>query len=105
MKRRYGVLVEDQTDGDVIRVVIHRCVEPSVTVKVRAQKGCAKIRKKAARVINDLIAQSDVTDIIVVHDLDRNPDTKQLNDETGLRKILGECCHTHLPRLICIPVE
>ncbi len=108
MTRRFGVISEDQTDGDVIRVVIHRLAGEEVPVKVRGQKGCSKIKAKAARIIADLVAKNDVSDIIVVHDLDRNPAPNQLNDEAQLRQLLLDCCQTRcaeIRRLICIPVE
>lgn len=77
-------------------------------MKIRPQRGCSRIKAKAARVISDLIKQNDVSDIIVVHDLDRDATTNQLNDEGALRKQLSECCETGtlaIGRLICIPIE
>jgi hypothetical protein len=108
MSRRFGIIVEDQTDGEVIRVVIRRRVGSEVSVKIRSQKGCSKIKTKAARVISDLVRQENISDIIIVHDLDRNPVTNQLNDEGKLRKQLSDCCETGnaaIRRLICIPIE
>jgi hypothetical protein len=108
MNRRFGVITEDQTDGDVVRVVIRRLAGDQTPVKVRSQKGCSKIKAKAARIIVDLVATNDVSDIIVVQDLDRNPTTKQLNDEGQLRQLLSDSCQVRsaaIRRLICIPVE
>jgi hypothetical protein len=107
MSRRFGVIVEDKTDGDVVRVVIHRSAG-KLPVKIRAQKGCSRIKTKAARVIADLIAQDAVTDIIVLHDLDRHSRTNELNDEAILLSQIAACCgfqETVIRRLICIPVE
>jgi hypothetical protein len=108
MSRRFGIIVEDQTDGDVLRVVIRRVLNEQVPIKIRPQKGCSKIKAKAVRIIADLVKQSNVSDIIVVHDLDRHPTTNQLNDERKLRKQLSECCEigsAAVRRLICVPVE
>jgi hypothetical protein len=108
MSRSFGVIVEDQTDGDVIRVLARRVLGANVAIKVRPQKGCSKIKAKAQRVVADLLAQHEISDIIIVHDLDRDPNTKQLNDEISLRTLLSDCCvvdSRRVNRFICIPVE
>jgi hypothetical protein len=108
MSRSFGIIVEDQTDGDVIRVIAQRSLGQNTTVKIRPQKGCSKIKSKARRVVADLVAQHKLSDIIIVHDLDRDPDTNQLNDEVALRKLLSESCSVEglsINRFICIPVE
>jgi hypothetical protein len=108
MSHKVCVIVEDQTDGDVIRVVLRRTVGNNAAVKIRSQKGCANIKAKAKRIIEDEYLRNGVSHIIVVRDLDRRPQANVLNDEAELRRSLTECCHTpdiSVQKLICIPVE
>jgi hypothetical protein len=77
---RFGVLVEDRTDGDAMRVLIQRLVGSNVKVKPRCGKGCARMRSKAKPHMREL-ANDGYTSIIILHDLDRN-------DEGALRRDL-----------------
>src|SRR5437868_3650650 len=86
--RAYGVLAEDRTDCDVVRVFIRRILaDDSVKVRARSGKGCARLRRKAEPFMRDLVA-AGCTRLIVLHDLDRNPNNDALNDHDGLRREL-----------------
>jgi hypothetical protein len=101
----FGVLAEDDTDVAVIRVVVQRLVGRHVAVKGRAGSGCANLRRKAARWMAEL-ADGGICDIILLHDLDRDPWTNALRSESELRRRLSEMpVPPSVERLICIPVE
>ncbi len=97
--RRLGLLAEDETDCETIKVLVER-LAPGAGIRVlgRSDGGCAAIRKKAARWMADL-HQSGCTAVIVLHDRDRY-------DEEDLRSTIARhAVPQGLTRYICIPVE
>lgn len=103
-----GILAEDQTDCDTVGVLIRRLVgerfQAQVKIKSRSGKGCARVRKKAEAWMKDL-ARDGCASVVLVHDLDRNPQN-MLNDEEALRAQLAQIkVPNGVERLICIPVE
>jgi hypothetical protein len=103
--RKFGILAEDATDSAVVRTIIRRCLHAGVPVKPHDGKGCARLRKKAERWMRQL-ANEGFRNVILVHDLDRDPETGALNHEAGLRHELERIePPPGVERLICIPVE
>lgn len=99
-----GVLAEDTNDCDVIDMLIGRILaEKQVSagqykVHRRADKGCAKLLRKARPWIRELTDRG-CRSIILVHDRDSN-------DEAQLRaKLSALPVPRGVRRLVCIPVE
>jgi hypothetical protein len=103
---RFGVLAEDDTDCDAIKVLIRRITgQPKAAVSPRAGGGNSVLRRKAERWMRDL-ATKGCEFIIIVHDLDRGRVTLQLNDECALHaKLSSFAVPATVKRLVCIPVE
>ncbi len=103
---KFGVLAEDPTDREVLSVLIRRIVPgapPGVTT--RGGGGCSKLKRKAKAWLAEL-ASAGCTALIVVHDLDRDPDSNTLRNEAKLRSELSAIESPQgIPRLVCIPVE
>lgn len=102
---RFGVLVEDATDGDALRVIIQRRLGLGVKVKAHSGKGCARLRAKAEPWLRQL-ALCGFERVILLHDLDRNPENNALRDIVKLTEELSSIVvPAGIVRLICIPVE
>ena len=106
---RIGVLSEDATDCNTIGVLIRRIAsevrESPVGINKYSGKGCSRLRKAAEPKLK-LMADEGCVAAILVHDLDRDPNNGELNDETELRARLEAIeFPPNLFRLICIPVE
>lgn len=105
-RQKIAIFAEDDTDCDAIREIIHRVLGRSVPIKKWASKGCSTLKRKLTAKLKVMSSQGcDV--FIIVHDLDRNPKTGQLNDENDLRKLL-EASASSVPNItkhICIPIE
>ncbi|NJK31836.1 MAG: DUF4276 family protein [Deltaproteobacteria bacterium] len=106
---RFGIIAEDKTDCAALDVLIRRLAE-SVNLPIRGPKyrsgnGCGSIKRKAKAWVKELL-DSGCDAIVIVHDLDRNKVTNQLNDEDELRESLDKIATPEgVPRLICIPIE
>ena len=106
---RFGVLAEDRTDIEALDVLIRRLAAEisgqSIGIKPYASGGCARLRIRAQTEMK-LMANQGCAALVLVHDLDRDPDNGQLNNEDALRRSLESIeIPAGLPRLICIPVE
>jgi hypothetical protein len=102
--RVFGVLAEDATDCKTTAVLIGR-IAPGALVRSRYGNGCANLRRKAFAWMRDLAADG-CTDLLLIHDLDRDPFNGELNDEGELRRRLESIKGPRgVPRLVCIPVE
>ncbi len=105
MPNDFGVLVEDATDADALRVIIQRHLGTGTKVKALSGKGCARLRAKAEPWLKQL-AHLGFKRAILLHDLDRNPSNSGLND---IHKLSSELQAISVPtgieRLICIPIE
>ncbi len=96
-----GVIVEDDTDYDALRVLVRRIVAHAGTrappkVRRRAAGGCGSIRQKIRAWMNDLV-RDGCTKLIVVRDRD-------VRTERSIREELEK----HPPPIaatVCIPVE
>ncbi len=98
-----GVIAEDETDVATMRVLVNRL--SGRPVKGQSGNGCAQLRKKASAWMRELYGQG-VTQIVLVHDLDRDGVTGELNDEAALRRRLAQIdVPAGVHPLICIPVE
>lgn len=96
--RRFGVLAEDETDANVLKVIIRRTLGAHVPVKAHAGRGCATLRNKAESWIDQLTVRG-FREIIVLHDRDSR-------DEGELRRQLEAIAvPREIDRHICIPVE
>ena len=96
-----GVIAEDDTDCDVVSVLVRRILPPPLArlrVMRRRAEGCASLRRKAKAWMRDLAA-SGCTSVVLLHDCDKN-------DESTLRSALARIeTPSSIARLICIPVE
>src|SRR5690348_3677731 len=102
---RIGVIAEDETDGQTLRVLLQKLRGSSTRVVIRADGGCGAIGRKGARWVNDLV-RDDCAAVIIVHDLDRDRQTGQLRDEAVLRARLEQIpVPRGTKRYVCIPVE
>jgi hypothetical protein len=109
---RFGLLCEDNTDAEALKVLIRRIAasagsaQGDLGLRHRNAEGCGNLRKKAAIWARELV-DSGYDLIVMVHDLDRSRVTNKLNDEITLRRDLAaiampaDALDTH----ICIPVE
>ncbi len=109
MSVRFGVLAEDMTDCDAIGVLIVRIAQQvradPVSLSKDAGKGCSRLRKAAEPKLK-LMARDGCAAAVLVHDLDRDPNNGELNDEAALRRKLEAIAWpAQLRKLICIPVE
>jgi len=103
---RFGILAEDATDCDALAILVRRVAgEATIGVKTQSFGGCARLRQKAAPTMK-LMAREGCSAILLVHDLDRDPENGELNDESALRKKLEDIeSPDSISRLVCIPVE
>lgn len=103
---RFGLICEDKTDAEALEVLVRRIASGSVGLRSRSGEGCGNLRKKAGIWARDLV-ETGYDVIIVVHDLDRNRTTNQLNDPDVLRGQLEaiEMPHSAFGVHICIPIE
>jgi len=105
----FGILAEDDTDCAAVGVLVRRSaleVSPApIGLRRYSGSGCGKLRRKAEPQMRAM-ARDGCAAVILVHDLDRNPENGQLNDEAMLRSQLAALAvPSGLERLICIPVE
>lgn len=100
-----GVLTEDATDGDTVRILIQRLRHPErIAVKTRAAGGCGEIKRKGVPWARDL-ERAGCSALVVVCDLDRDAQG-QLRNEPALRQRLETLeLPAGLRRHVCIPVE
>lgn len=109
---RIGILSEDRTDAETVEVLIRRIAAEkgrravALGTKARCGGGCAQLRNKA-RVWMEQLVEIDACDaLVLVHDLDRDPQNGQLRDEAQLRRALAQIAAPAgvIPH-VCIPVE
>src|SRR5690348_3043874 len=88
-RRTIGVIAEDDTDCDVVDVLVRRILprECKIGVKRRRGQGCCRLIRKASIWMKEL-ASDGCGSIILLHDLDRDPLTHALRDEYALRRAL-----------------
>jgi hypothetical protein len=100
-----GVIAEDDTDVDVVRVLAQRIIGKHVRVRRRVGNGCARIHKKAGVWLEQLAAEG-CSRVVLLRDLDRNPANDCLNDPVRLeRELQAIPVPGSTLRLICIPTE
>ncbi len=89
----------------LIRRIAQQTSNATIGVSQYAGRGCSRLRRKAEANIKDL-ARQGCAGVVLLHDLDRNPQNGELNDEVALRRELEAIeIPDGLQRLICIPVE
>lgn len=104
-KRPIGVIAEDRTDLDTMRVIIQRILGPNTGVKGKPGGGCARARRKAGAWLT-IMANKGIRRVVILHDLDRNPNNGALNCHSSLRRTLERIrVPPNINRYICIPVE
>jgi len=97
---RVGVIAEDDSDVDSVRILIQRMTGiAQISIKRRVGKGCGRLKKKC-HAWTDLLRQQGCSLLILIHDLDSN----NLSDLTKeIQKALNPC--PIMIHLICIPVQ
>lgn len=101
-----ALIAEDDTDCDAIRKIIHRVLGQNIGTKRWASRGCSPLKRKLKAKL-ELLSKDGCDAFIIVHDLDRNPENRALNDERRLRSTL-EALSAKIPaakKHICIPIE
>ena len=106
---RIGLVTEDETDANAVGILVRRIAIAAQTTPPGLNKywgnGCARIRKKGEAKMVEMMS-SGCQAVVIVHDLDRNPQNGQLNDESARRAELESIAVPRgLVRHICIPVE
>lgn len=109
MATRIGLVTEDETDANAVGILVRRIAQnanvSSPGLNKYWGKGCARIRKKAEAKMAEM-ANSGCQAVVIVHDLDRNPQNGELNNESVLRAELEQIAVPHkLVRHVCIPIE
>lgn len=93
-----GVIAEDETDGQTLRVILQRLRGGGTKVLTRSDQGCGAIGRKGERWVNDLV-RAGCSAVIIVHDLDRRS-LSELRQQLGkIQPPAGAVCY------VCIPVE
>jgi hypothetical protein len=95
MPAKIGIIAEDPSDVEVLKLLARKITGKSVSTAHFTGKGCGPLKKKTPGWCKDL-AHKGCTKILLVHDLDRN-DAKALR--TTLEAILeksfyASCCNT-----------
>lgn len=101
-----ALIAEDDTDCDTIRTIVHRVLGKNTRTKHWAAKGCSTLKRKLSAKLK-VLSNQGCNAFVIIHDLDRNPQNKSLNDEAKLREML-EVASSEVEatkRHICIPVE
>ncbi|MCB9740176.1 MAG: DUF4276 family protein [Deltaproteobacteria bacterium] len=105
MSRSLGILAEDATDIDVLKVIANRYKPGAFSFKVHHGRGAGELHRKGSRWIADL-QRRDVRHVVILHDLDRDRGSGELHDESDLRHRLRRVvADATLEHLLCIPVE
>lgn len=103
--RTVGLLAEDHTDVEVVRTLAQRLAPGRLKILPWVGNGCGRIKKKGQRQVADLVARG-ASHIVVLHDLDRDPQNGELRKEPTLRRDLAALVdQTRAPTLVCIPIE
>lgn len=98
-----GILAEDATDGETVKILIQR-LRPDCSVKTRQGGGCGEIRRKGAAWAKDLV-HLGCTALVIACDLDRD-EQGRLCDEAALRRRLESVAWPgSLRRHLCIAIE
>ena len=69
MKIKVGIIAEDHSDIDTLKVLIRRLSDIRFKIKGHATEGCAKLRRKCSAIVKNWYAQG-ITYFIICHDLD-----------------------------------
>jgi hypothetical protein len=105
MTPRFFVLAEDNTDALSIAAIIRRQLREHPKIKPQSGKGCARLRRKAHAWLQTA-AKAGFNRAILIHDLDRDPNTNAPNDVEALRVELEDIpCPSGIIKHVCIPVE
>lgn len=103
---KIALITEGFTDHETIRVIIHRLLGKRPEIIRIVAKGSGNLKKELPRFISSV--PKDCSIFIIVHDLDRNPISKSLNNEDELRRIIesqfAQKSFTGTKH-ICIPIE
>lgn len=98
--KKIGILCEDKSDYDSLRVLIKRIIDiENIPIDGYYPGGCAILKRKA-KIYSTLLKQKGCDMLIVVHDRDRNK-----IDELKLELAMIGCGEFFNHHIICIPVE
>ncbi|MDR2631862.1 MAG: DUF4276 family protein [Spirochaetaceae bacterium] len=107
-KPKIGIITEDKTDADCVKILVKRISNDRVVSKGMGVGGGGNMFnvKKMTRFTQSLFA-AGCTHLLVVHDLDRNRTTNELNDEKQLRvRLENALIHNPITRkTIIVPIE
>lgn len=93
-----GVIAEDETDGQAVRVLLQRLRGGGTKVLTRSDQGCGAIGRKGERWVNDLV-RCGCSAVIIVHDLDRRALGELQQQLAKIQPPSGTALH------VCIPIE
>lgn len=99
-----GLIAEDATDRDALRNIVHRVLGEKTQTKSWAAGGCGFLKRKLSAQLKQLSKQG-CSAFVILHDLDRNPQNKSLNNEAELRTTLSALAAVVSNHHICIPIE
>lgn len=95
---RIGVIAEDQTDTDTLKILLKRLRGSQTQVSARQGGGGGEIFRKGERWMKDL-ARDACTALVIVHDLDKHT-------EHSLRSRIEKITvPDRMQRCVCIPVQ
>lgn len=80
MSQRIGIIAEDMSDIEVIKILAKKISGKNISADQHVGKGCGPLRRKAVGWCRSLLTKG-CTKIILIHDRDRN-------NATELRKLL-----------------
>jgi hypothetical protein len=99
MAVKYGLIAEDASDIAVIKLLAKKISGKNISTSHFVGKGCGPIKKKAAAWCK-VFHNKGCTQILLVHDRDRN-DAKKLSDQ--LTKILADA--PQAKKVVVVPSE
>ena len=102
---RLGILAEDDTDCRTVEELVRRVAAQNIGVEKRKAGGCAPLRRKAGAWMRELEG-AGCSAVVVVHDIYRDPVSRQLKSVAKLREeLVAQAAPTGILHLVCIPVE
>ena len=103
---KIAIIAEDDTDCKTVRKIVHRLLGNNISTKMWGSKGCSKLRRKLPVKIKEL-SREGCNAFVILHDLDRNPQNGDPNNELELREKLEKSISNlqGIRKHICIPME
>lgn len=99
MIKTIGIIAEDNSDFDTIKILINKIIKKNISYKKNIGNGCGKIKRKCKDYVDDL-QRRNCDLVIIFHDLDKN-NYNTLHD--SLQNKIKDC--VIINKFICIPIE